>query len=72
MIEIEKGVPVPTQPINNVYSFGAMEIGDSFILDQAQTDRVRPAASVYKRRHPGWDYTSRTQPDGSVRIWRTA
>jgi hypothetical protein len=44
-----------------------MEIGDSFIGEKNAVS----AAGQYKKRTPGWDYTTRKEAD-CYRIWRTA
>lgn len=76
-IKIETDVPVPGKYIHSgtgsprVYPFPAMQIGDSFSLPVGRSNVVRFSASQWKRRHPGWDYTSRVDGD-VIRIWRTA
>jgi hypothetical protein len=70
-IQIESNVPIPNGPrrdVNLKYPFGSMVIGDSFLAD----NRVSGAASSWKHTHPGWNYCTERQPDGSIRIWRTA
>jgi len=72
MIEIETGIPIPEDnrgKKNRKYPFCDMQIGDSFSM-KGQT-RVVAAASKYKREHPGWNYTTRS--DGTAcRVWRIA
>jgi hypothetical protein len=54
-----------------LYPFAKLEIGDSFALPSTVRIKVSDAARQWKRRHPGWDYCTRTD-DGTVRVWRTA
>lgn len=76
-IEIENGVPVPEKYVHSgpgrprIYPFSTMQVGDSFALPADRANVVRFSASQWKRRHPGWDYTSRVD-GGVIRIWRTA
>jgi hypothetical protein len=70
VIEIDRHIPPPPprkepMPI----PFSAMQIGDSFLAPHRTTARAQ--ANRYKSRHPGWNYTSRTTPEGT-RIWRIA
>lgn len=54
------------------YPFGDMNIGDSFEFDGLLAYKIRSAAGWYKKRHPGWEYTTRTVSDTHIRLWRTA
>ena len=54
------------------YIFSKLEIGQSFLVAIENATKARVAASIFKNRNPGWDYTARKQADGSLRIWRTA
>jgi len=52
-----------------------MAVGDSFALGvhfHTEVAKVRDAATKWKSKHPGWDYTIRKQDDGSYRCWRIA
>lgn len=55
-----------------IYPFAKMAVGDSFEVPAGEAKKARVAANNWKRPHPGWSYTTRTQDDGSVRIWRIA
>jgi hypothetical protein len=72
-IQIEWGVPIPTEGRRGgaVYPFPDMRVGASFTLPKTEADKLGGAAKVWKRRHPGWNYTTRISGD-VIRIWRTA
>jgi hypothetical protein len=68
-MDIERGLPIPPPHSNLVrHPFGALKVGDSISRPVAEQNSFRAAASQYKIRHPGWDYTSRAQGD-LVRLW---
>jgi len=78
-ITLDKNVPIPAyhhgpgRPPR--YPFGTMAVGDSFALGvhfHTEVAKVRDAATKWKSKHPGWDYTIRKQDDGSYRCWRIA
>ena len=77
MIEIEAGIPVPGRYVHSgiwrprIYPFPAMQVGDSFAAPADRANAVRFSAAQWKRRHPGWDYTSRVE-GCVIRVWRTA
>lgn len=48
------------------------EVGEDLLVMPDEAATARAAASSYKARHPGWDYTSKAMPDGRVRFTRTA
>lgn len=78
--KIEKNVPMPEihsgKGIFRKYPFRDMKVGDSFFVPKTAlsdgSNSVRYAASYFKIRHPGYDFTVRKveNPDG-WRIWRT-
>jgi hypothetical protein len=70
-ITIEKGVPLPAPRGNLMYPFDTMAIGDSFTVTPDKRPGLSVAAAQYKRNHKGWDYTTRMQASGLVRVWRT-
>lgn len=71
MYEIEKGIPVPTQNKGmRIYPFPTMEVGDSFLVADGGRNRAMSALVRYKQHNAGRRFTVRTQPDGSLRIWR--
>ena len=64
--------PLPAKRDRTRYPISKLKVGECFDVPGAQTLNVRFAATQYKRRHPGWNYTSRSQPDGTLRLWRIA
>lgn len=54
------------------YPFAAMVVGESFCVAVEFRKNVASAASRHKSRHPGMDFSTRLQDDGTVRVWRTA
>lgn len=83
---IEKNVPVPADGRRGPepkYPFRSMEVGDSFVVpageakfskrsaDGRPVSRVSVATSGAGKRL-GRRFVTRTNPDGSVRVWRTA
>lgn len=72
---IEKNIPIPPKKstANTKYDFVNMEPGDSVLITE-DVENAHAAARVhaYKSRKRGIHktFTARTQPDGSVRIWR--
>jgi hypothetical protein len=67
-VKIETGIPMPATRRNRKYRFAEMNVGDSTDGDE----KARLSAAQRKIHHPGWDYTSQKQTDGTIRIWRTA
>ena len=69
--EIDKNVPVPEKGRKKKkYPFGAMAVGDSFLVTTAgDCANVRSAASYYKIRHPGFAFSVQKEGEG-MRIWR--
>lgn len=79
MIQIDKGVQMPTRQPRNDYPFDQMEVGDSFAV--AIPEGAKPA-SVARRMYAavqahiksaanGKKFAVRTM-GGQVRVWRTA
>jgi hypothetical protein len=76
MFSIETNVPPPAFHANSpgrraVYPFAALQVGDSFLATGEHARRAGGAAKIWKRRHPGWDYTTRVEK-GGTRVWRMA
>jgi hypothetical protein len=67
-VKIETGIPMPEVGRRKKYQFAEMNVGDSILSDE----NARLAAAQRKAKYPGWDYASEKQPDGTIRIWRTA
>ena len=76
-MRLESHVPFPLSPGKRgkgrhpLYPFGRMAVGDSFVVPRSEADRAWAAASKWKIRHPGWNYTSRSEGE-IVRLWRLA
>jgi hypothetical protein len=66
--ELESKVELPESRYMD-FPFAEMKVGQSFIVNDF---RVRSAASQWKKRHPGWNYTTRAVGQGKYRLWRTA
>jgi hypothetical protein len=72
---IENNIPPPLdrrQPGNLTYPWAKMNIGDSIVVNADHITRARGAANQFKKYHRDWNYVTRLQPDGSLRIWRIA
>ena len=72
MFEIDKDVKLEDTSAYKKYSFGAMEVGDSFFVPFALGDGARGAAYGYGSRH-GVKFTTRTLTENGergTRIWR--
>lgn len=72
-VPITTGLPIPAQSNNHKtigrpfkYPFFAMEVGDSFVSEKSC---VRSAASIYGKRY-NLKFTTRSQSDGTTRVWR--
>ena len=61
-MKIEQGIPIPDV---NKYQFHKMKVGDSILVPVVG----RIAAYNFAKRH-NVKFTTRTQEDGQVRIWR--
>jgi hypothetical protein len=72
MVDIVDTVPLPEKRVRaSRYPWSSMSVGQSFFIEGAMAQSVRETAAQYKRRHPGWDYTTRREGAG-LRVWRTA
>lgn len=72
--EVDKAVPLPTNASGgrpHKYPFREMEVGDSFLVEPLDGDKLRNYASQFSRAK-GARFVTRKQPDGSVRCWRVA
>lgn len=74
-MQIERGIPIPedhgVRRRRSQLPFARMEVGDSVLVPADSARRMLMAAATWKRRHPGWDYTTRKASDGTMRLWRT-
>lgn len=71
---IDRGMPVPVAKSEmrlRLYPWDQMEIGDSFFVPRKETTRAISAAANRKRRYPDFNYTSRSEADGT-RFWLIA
>jgi hypothetical protein len=75
MFAIDKNVPLPegagARGRIAIYPFRAMQVGDSFAVPKSEAGKVRNACGIWGQRING-KFSSRTQPDGSLRVWRIA
>ena len=72
MFKIEKNVPLKNhQPANSKYPFGSMEVGDSFLAPKSAAKGAQ-SASLKWGKYNGVKFATRTQDDGSMRIWRVS
>lgn len=67
--KFDKGIKPPQKTGRNKYGFRFMEINDSFFISPEDIKRTRIAASVFKSRHPGWNYVIDPVTRG-YRLWR--
>lgn len=67
MFEVERNVPQPTHR-RKKYPFLDMGVGDSFVVPEELSSRVRAAASAVD----GMKFTIRKQENGTLRCWRIA
>jgi len=51
------------------YPFGAMHVGESFVVPKEQAHNMARAASAYGKRNSK-KFTTRLSPDGSRTCWR--
>ena len=77
-IVIESGIPIPERTRSggkggergSKYRFGDLVPGQSIALPLEHMKRLSHSATVWKRKHPGWNYVIR-QMDDVARLWRT-
>jgi hypothetical protein len=72
MFKIEKGVPLPTGGRGRKkgdlrVAMESMEVGDSLVVHGTLACQLLQNARII-----GFKATTRTTPDGGVRVWRTA
>jgi len=73
--KIRRGVPIP--PVVRAhrrceFPWLQMQPGDSIDVAEPKWQKVRHSFGSWRTRHPGWQFTSRRLPDGSLRVWVTA
>ena len=70
-IDIDTDIPVPDKSSGTTkYPFNKMKPGNSILVPPEMQERVASAARAYAMKH-NLKFTTRKQPDGSRRIWRT-
>ena len=75
MFRINAIAPVPAGTGRGrvaAFPLRALAVGESFAVPEDLAAKVRMAASNFKRSNLGWNYTTRSLPNGGVRLWRTA
>jgi len=66
-MKIEKGIPYPIKA-KIPYPFPAMEVGDSFLVDESSESSVRSSANAFGRKY-GCKFSILKTPIG-LRCWR--
>lgn len=74
MYDIEKGVPVPKTNSGKSakYPFRAMEVGDSFVVEREAKPLAQRSMYMFNKNNKDRRMIARVQPDGTLRVWRTA
>lgn len=67
-ITIDRGVPIPPR---TKHPLPSLLVGESFQVPKALAKRTFKACHRYASLHD-MDIVTRTQPDGSLRVWRVA
>ena len=67
--KIEKNVPIPQGYVSRKYPFKEMEVGDSFVVEEENYNRVRQAAYSYSHRHK-IKLAVKRGLDGKFHCWR--
>jgi len=69
-MQIDHGIPLTPHghTKQRVYPFNDMRAGDSFFVSGKSRSSISGAVSMFKRRHPGWNFATRPEGDG-VRVW---
>lgn len=68
-MKIETHLPIPGRRFKK-YPFADMSVGEHFSVPWKVQRKTLVAASLFKSRHKGWNYTSRTER-GVTTFWRT-
>jgi hypothetical protein len=67
--KIEKNVPIPKGYARTKYPFSKMEVGDSFVVEDVNYNRVRQAAYSYSFRND-IKLSVKRGLDGKFHCWR--
>lgn len=70
MIQVENNVPIPKGRTTNIYPYKAMDVGDSFFIDDTDMQVVLNANWRASKRL-NMKFTARKEGAG-VRVWRIA
>ena len=73
-VKIDKGVPMPerSSQSDRLYPWKQMEVGDSFVMQPHKSPNHAGNMMRYQQRKTGRGYRSRTQDDGTIRVWRVS
>ena len=75
-IQVEDDIPLPPNPREHgskgisKYPLARMAIGQSFLISDCSALAIRQAITRYRKLFPEHNFTIRTQPDKSIRVWR--
>jgi hypothetical protein len=67
--KIEKNVPMPTSTTHYKYPWVKMEVGDAFVVDAVDVNKVRSASVQWSNTHDE-TFKLRKGFDGIYRCWR--
>ena len=75
-MQIDRNIPIPTRHkgLTPQYDLSLLEVGDSILADQHPNAKTSALSVLILRtqKKTGFRFTRRKQPDGFIRIWRTA
>jgi hypothetical protein len=60
---------MPPSQSGTKYPFGKMEVGDSFLTEASERQRVSSAANSYGKQH-NCKFACRRTAEGGLRVWR--
>lgn len=75
--EIRDNIPLPSKASGgksgvSKYPFGALDIGQSFVVGAESKVAIRSALTAFRKNHKDMSFATRVLEDGGVGIWRTA
>jgi hypothetical protein len=74
-VQLEDGydVPLRTRPSKSPYrkAIREMRAGQSFVVPEDKVQSVRTMLAQEKKLRGDFEYTTRVQSDGRMRVWRT-
>lgn len=75
-MQVDRNIPLPTHHKGPApqYDLSLLEVGDSFLAihHQHKGSQALSPLIANAQRKTGFTFTRRKQPDGFIRIWRTA